>query len=134
MPQETKKKDVAPADDSTSLQGMVATRADELALLDALEKAFDYRGDVTITLTSGEVLTGYIFDRRRGDSLASSTLRLMPQDSDERRPVQFNEIDRVEFTGKDAAHGKSFERWVERYVEKKMKGEDASIYSEPLDE
>lgn len=113
---------------------MVATRADELALLDALEKAFDYRGDVTITLTSGEVLTGYIFDRRRGDSLASSTLRLMPQDSDERRPVQFNEIDRVEFTGKDAAHGKSFERWVERYVEKKMKGEDASIYSEPLDE
>lgn len=140
MPQETKSKGVAgganasaSGADASSLQGLVATRADERALLDALEKAFDYRGDCTIGRTDGTEVTGYIFDRRKGDSLEASTVRLMAADSDRPVVVRFSEIDRVEFSGKDPAHGKSFETWVTRYIEKKLAGEKASIESEPLE-
>jgi hypothetical protein len=85
--------------------GLVATREDERALLDALEKAFDYRGDCTITTAGGDAVTGYIFDRRRGETLDASTLRLMTPDSDEHVTVRFSEIARLEFTGRDTAHG-----------------------------
>ena len=32
----------------------------------AFDEAFDYRGDVTLTLTDGSVVECYIFDRRAG--------------------------------------------------------------------
>ena len=32
-------------------------------LADGIEQAFDYRGDVTVTLRTGEKIEGYIFDR-----------------------------------------------------------------------
>lgn len=132
MPQETKAKS-GTAQENPSLQGLVASREDERALLDALEKAFDYRGDVTLTLTDGSAVEGYIFDRRRGASLAASSVRIMRADSGEKVAVPFDRIGRVEFTGRDAAHGKSFEGWVKRYVQKKLAGESASIESESLD-
>jgi len=121
------------AGEKGSLQGLVATREDESALLGALEQAFDYRGDVTLTLTDGSSVFGYIFDRRRGGRLADSSVRLLTPDSDERVSVAFDRISRVEFTGRDAAAGKSFETWVKKYVEKKLAGEKASIESESLD-
>jgi hypothetical protein len=37
------------------------------------------------------------------------------------------------FTGKDAAAGKTWENWMRRYAEKKLKGEAADIESETLD-
>lgn len=132
MPQETKSRQ-DPAPDSGSIQGLVATRDDECALLDALERAFDYRGDCTITRADGSSVTGYIFDRRTSGTLAGSVLRLMSSDSDTPVVIPYNEIDRVGFSGKDAAHGKSFETWVTRYIEKKLAGESASIESDPLD-
>ena len=42
-------------------------------LAEGIEQAFDYRGDVTITLGSGERLEGYLFDRER----KSETIRVM---------------------------------------------------------
>jgi len=121
MPQETKKEPVAGTHEKPTLQGLVATREDEAALLGALEKAFDYRGDVTLTLTDGSSVEGYLFDRRRGDSLETSIVRIMPADGPtERRAIPFSRIERVEISGKDAAHGKSFERWVRRFTEKKL--------------
>lgn len=64
-----------------SLQGWVPSVADESELRAALEQAFDYRGDVTITLKSGETVVGYVFDRRPGKSLADSFVRILPEDS-----------------------------------------------------
>lgn len=139
MPQETKKAPpsveevLARHEHAPTLQGLVAGREDERALLDALEQAFDYRGDVTVTLASGEAVTGYIFDRRTGASLTDSRLRLLTADSDAKRSIAYSDIARIEFTGKDAAHGKSFEGWLRRYVEKKLRGEAASIESETLE-
>jgi hypothetical protein len=134
MPQDVKA-DAANAStgEAASLQGLVATREDERALIEALEAAFDYRGDVTITKTDGSSVTGYVFDRRTGDALADSKLRMMAPGSDAYIHIGYDEIDRLEFTGKDTAHGKTFERWIERFVEKKLAGQQASIENEPLD-
>lgn len=147
MPQETKIKETPQAAARTSLEGLAVTREDEKALLDALEKAFDYRGDVTITLTAtsamgalggeGTTVAGYIFDRSRGATLGQSRVRLMVAPPDPRAgqkvAIPFSQIAGVEFTGKDAAHGKTFENWVRRFTETRLKGERAGIESERLD-
>lgn len=138
MPQETKSKfasnPAVPGPEGTpSLQGLVATREDERALLGALEKAFDYRGDVSLSLTDGSVVTGYIFDRRAGATLAASSVRLLRDGSDEKVTIAFDRIARIEFTGRDTALGKSYESWLKKYVEKKLKGEAANIESEKLE-
>ena len=132
MPQETKAKS-GTGDEKPSLQGMVASREDEIGLIGALERAFDYRGDVTIHRTDGSSVEGYIFDRRKGETLAASSVRIMLADGGEKVRIGFDEIDRLEFSGRDMAHGKSFEGWVKRYIEKKRAGETASIESETLD-
>ncbi len=54
------------------LQGWIPPLATEAEVKEALEKAFDYRGDVTLTLRTGEVVEGYIYDRRHGAGLDDS--------------------------------------------------------------
>lgn len=141
MPQETKSKfEPGAATDGAgaggrpaSLQGLVVTREDEVALLKALESAFDYRGDVTVTLVNGAVIEGYIFDRVRGATLDASYVRLLGPASDEKIRIAFSDIAGLAFSGRDTAAGKTFEAWIKRYIEKKMAGEKASIESDALD-
>lgn len=99
----------------------------------AFDEAFDYRGDVTLTLSGGEVLECYVFDRRTGSTLADSVVRVMPTAGGEKRTIAYERIAKLEFTGKDTAAGKTWENWVRRYVEKRLAGEKASIESDPLD-
>jgi hypothetical protein len=106
-----------------TLQGWVPELAGEQELRRALEQAFDYRGDVTLTLKSGESVVGYVFDRRTGTSLADSFVRLLPQESSQRLDIAYAEIAALAFTGRDTAAGKSWEAWVRKYQEKKAAGE-----------
>jgi hypothetical protein len=106
-----------------TLQGWVPELADEQELRQALEQAFDYRGDVALTLKSGETVVGYLFDRRPGKSLADSFVRVLPQESQQRREIAYAEIAALVFTGRDTAAGKSWEAWVQKYQEKKAAGE-----------
>jgi len=106
-----------------TLQGWVPSLADEGELRAALEQAFDYRGDVTITLKNGETVVGYVFDRRPGKSLADSYVRVLPQESHERRDIPYASIAALAFTGRDTAAGKSWEAWVKKHEEKKAAGE-----------
>jgi hypothetical protein len=106
-----------------TLQGWVPMLAAESDLREALEHAFDYRGDVTITLKSGESVVGYVFDRRPGKSLADSYVRLLPQDSHQKRDIAYTDIAALAFSGRDPAAGKSWEAWVAKYWEKKAAGE-----------
>ncbi|MEM8836338.1 MAG: hypothetical protein AAGD00_11030 [Planctomycetota bacterium] len=102
--------------DAATLQGLVVTKDDEAALINALEEAFDYRGDVTIHTTSGESVEGFIFDRVKGDTLADSHVRLLPPKSDDKRTIAYRDIASLDFTGKDTAHGKSFESYLRKFV------------------
>ena len=89
----------------------------------ALEEAFDYRGDVTITRKDGSEIDGYIFDRRAGKSLAESYVRLLPKDGGPKISVCYADIVALAFTGRDMAAGKSWENWVRQYWEKRAAGE-----------
>ena len=99
----------------------------------AFDQAFDYRGDVTLTLADGTALECYVFDRREGRTFAESTVRVMLSGTGEKRTIVYPQIARLEFSGKDTAAGKTWENWVRRYVEKRLAGERASIESEQID-
>jgi hypothetical protein len=105
------------------IEGWVPELASEAELPDALEKAFDYRGDVTITRKDGSKVEGYIFDRRSGASLSQSVVRLMPQDSSQKLSIPYSDIAALAFSGRDTAAGKSWEAWVKKYWDKKAAGE-----------
>lgn len=117
----------------SAAQGDIFEAASADVLRHALEEAFSYRGDVTLTLADSSVVDGYVFDRRAGATLAESTVRVLLRDSDERRTVRWSEIRSVAFTGKDTAAGKTWESWVKRYAEKRLAGERASLESDSLD-
>lgn len=141
MPQETKSHpfhandaDVAPGTVHEKLEGWIPPLASESEVRAALERAFDYRGDVTITLKDGHKVEGYVFDRRSEPRLDHSVVRLFPKDSAEKVSVRFSDIARLEFSGKDTAAGKSFETWVKKYRERKAAGEkNIGIDAEKLD-
>jgi hypothetical protein len=106
-----------------NMQGRIPDLANDEDLLNALEKAFDYRGDVTISLKNGTKIEGYIFDRRIAPTLAGSSVRILPKDSNQKLSISFADIARLEFTGRDTASGKSWEAWVKKYWEKRASGE-----------
>ncbi len=98
-----------------TLQGWVPALAAESDLRAALEQAFDYRGDVTITLKSGETSSATSSIAGAGKSLADSYVRVLPQESQQRRDIAYAEIAALAFTGRDTAAGKSWEAWVKKY-------------------
>ena len=129
--------EVAPGFAKENLQGMVWDLASEDALRTGLEKAFDYRGDVTITKTDGATIEGYIFDRRTGKTLKDSYVRVIPASTGgslQKVSVAYADIAGLAFTGRDTAAGKSWEAWVKKYQEKKAAGEkNIELVPEQLD-
>jgi hypothetical protein len=125
--------EVSPGFVHEKLQGWIPELATEQDLREALEKAFDYRGDVTITRKNGSQIEGYVYDRRQGATLAASLVRILPADGSPRQSVPFSDIAGLNFSGRDTAAGKSWEAWVRKYWEKKAAGEQAAIQPESLD-
>jgi hypothetical protein len=115
--------EVAPGFAHENLEGWIPELAGEEEIRQVLEKAFDYRGDVTITRKDGSKLEGYIFDRRTGLNLSDSLVRVFPKDSNQKVSISYAEIAALAFSGRDTAQGKSFESWVKKYWEKKSAGE-----------
>ena len=126
--------EVAPGTRHDAVQGWVPQLATEEDLRSALEKAFDYRGDVTITLKDHSKIEGYIFDRVSGPTLATSFVRLIPASSAQRQKIGYDNIAALAFSGRDTAAGKSWEAWVKKYWEKKASGQgDLNLKPESLE-
>jgi len=126
--------EVAPGFEHENLQGRVWQPANDEELREGLEKAFDYRGDVTITRKDGRTVEGYVFDRRVGATLADSTIRLFPKGEAIKLSIPWSEIASLAFTGRDTAAGKSWEAWLKKYWEKKARGEkNIELTPEKLD-
>ena len=115
--------ELAPAAMHEKLEGSVPEMATEAEIRDAFEQAFDYRGDVTITLKSGERIEAYIFNRRTGPTLAESWVQYFAPNIESKQKLAYDQIARLEFTGKDRAAGKHWEDWVKAYNERKAAGE-----------
>jgi hypothetical protein len=126
--------ELAPGFEHENLEGWIPELASEEELRVALEKAFDYRGDIKLTLKDGRVIEGYVFDRRTAATLTDSLVRVIPAKERTKVAVSYAEIAALAFTGRDTAAGKSFEAWMKKYREKKAAGEKGiGIEPEKLD-
>ena len=126
--------EVAAGREREQLEGWVPELATDAEIREALEKAFDYRGDITITRKDGSKVEGYLFDRRSGSSLADSFVRIIPSTEKTKVNVAYADIAAIAFTGRDTAAGKTFEAWVAKYWAKKAAGEqNIQIEPEKLD-
>jgi len=126
--------EVVPGFERENLQGWIPQLATEADIRAVIEKAFDYRGDVTITSKDGAEFTGYLFDRRIGTTLTDSFVRLIVANKRDRPAISYSEIAAIVFTGRDTAAGKSYEAWVKKYWEKRAAGEkNISIEPEALE-
>lgn len=115
--------EVAPATPHENLEGWIPDLASPDDLRTVLEKAFDYRGDVTVTLRDGRQVEGYVFDRRTGGTLEDSFVKILPKSSSSRVLIAYSDIAALAFTGRDTAAGKSWEAWLRKYWEKRAAGE-----------
>lgn len=126
--------EVAAGRDREQLEGWIPAMASDSEIREALEKAFDYRGDITITRKDGSQVVGYLFDRRAGSSLSDSFVRIIPSNGSTKVNVAYSDVAALAFTGRDTAAGKTFEAWVKKYWEKKAAGEkNIQIEPEKLD-
>ena len=107
--------ELAQGREREELQGSVPSLATDEERRVAFEKAFDYRGDVTLTLRDGSVVNGYVFDRRTGATLEESAVRVIPANERTKLSIPYSEIAALQFSGRDTAAGKSFEAWVRKY-------------------
>ena len=107
-----------------SLEGRVFTPNSIEETREAVELAFDYRGDVTLTLCSGESVTGYIYNRHITGN--DSYLELFSVDRPDAQRVPYSDIATIAFTGEDTANGKSWETWVSK-KESERRAEAAQV-------
>lgn len=93
----------------TKLEGRVFRPATPAELAEAVESAFDYRGDVTLTLRSGEQVAGYLFNRETAGP--QPVLHVFPEAGGTRQ-IAYADVATIAFTGEDTAFGNSWEAWV----------------------
>jgi hypothetical protein len=117
-----------------NLEGWIPELASPEDLGIALEKAFDYRGDISLTFKSGERVEAFVFNRHTGSGLADSYVQYFASNAPEKRKASYADIARIEFSGKDRAAGKHWEAWLKKYAEKKAAGEtNIALMPEALD-
>jgi hypothetical protein len=95
--------------DSESLEGRLLRPANAAELAEAIERAFDYRGDVTLELVDGQELEGYVFNRQTENQ---ELVQIFPKQASEARILRYRDIAAIRFSGKDTASGTSWEAWV----------------------
>ncbi|HWV44927.1 MAG TPA: hypothetical protein VN039_02695 [Nitrospira sp.] len=101
-----------PGSLADSLEGRVFTPTSLTETAEAVELAFDYRGDVTLLLRSGESIAGYLFNRQAAGG--NSYLELFPVGHQNPQRIPYQSIESIAFTGEDTANGKSWEAWVSK--------------------
>jgi hypothetical protein len=93
----------------------------DMELTAMIEKAFDYRGDVTLDLKDGRQVAGYLSNRnlRGAEYCPEPFVELMIAGQPELVRVAYREIAGIRLSGEDTAAGKSWEEWVAKQAAKK---------------
>lgn len=105
--------------EDASLEGWVP--GPDVPLAEIIERAFDYRGNVTVERKDGTVLAGYLFNR---DARASGPFVQMFDAAGEGPiTIPYGAIKSIRFTGKDPAAGNSYAAWLERKAAAKAQGD-----------
>jgi len=93
-------------------------------LYDALDKALDYRGDVTLTLKDGTKQVMYIYNRKA--KAPEPFIEAMPADKDEKIRIYYKDIAGLFFSGVDTAAGKSWAVWMAKQAAKEQAEKDGA--------
>ena len=93
-----------------SLEGWAPEIPDAATLAEVVDRAFDYRGDVTVTLHDGRELVGYLFNRNR--DAAEPFVQMFERESSGPSSILYARIRSIRFTGKDTAAGNSYAAWL----------------------
>ena len=109
--------DDAPRDDTGAslLEGWEPVVGEEVSLADVVDRAFDYRGDVTVVRRDGSEMVGYLFNREA--EVAEPFVQMFDRAGDGPFTIPYAAIRTIRFTGKDPAAGKSYEAWIRRKAE-----------------
>ena len=80
--------------------------------IEAIDKAFDYRGDVTLQLSTGDTSEGYMSNRDA--TAATPVVEIYVKNVEEPRTIPYVDIKSIAFSGRDPASGKSWQAWVSK--------------------
>ena len=106
--------------DDKSLEGWAPAIPDDATLVDVVDRAFDYRGDVTIVLRDGSERVGYLSNRQA--EIADPFVELLEPASADPVTVRYADIRAIRFSGRDPAAGNSYAAWLERKAAAKAAG------------
>jgi hypothetical protein len=105
-------------DPQTPFEGWVP--GPDVPLAEVIDRAFDYRGNVTVDLHDGGAVSGYLFNR---DARARDPFVQMFDAAGEGPiTIRYGDIRTIRFTGKDTAAGNSYAAWLERKAAAKAEG------------
>jgi hypothetical protein len=94
-----------------SLEGWDPGVVDGPELAYVVERAFDYRGDVTVVRGDGREVVGYLFNRNTNVS-APYVQMFEREGGDEPVTIPYAQIASIRFTGRDTAAGNSYAAWL----------------------
>jgi hypothetical protein len=98
--------------EETSLEGWQPQMGEDASLAEVVERAFDYRGDVTVVRADGSELVGYLFNRDA--DAAEPFVQMFDHAGGGPHRIRYGDIRTIRFTGKDTAAGNSYAAWLRR--------------------
>ena len=93
-----------------SLEGWIP--GPDVSLADTIERAFDYRGNVTLVRHDGTELAGYLCNR--DTRAAEPFVQMFDAAGEAPITIPYRAIRAIRFTGKDPAAGNSYAAWLDR--------------------
>jgi hypothetical protein len=96
--------------DGATLEGWAPEIGPGLSLAEVVDKAFDYRGNVTVVRTDGSETEGYLFNRNADAPVPF--VQLFDVSGGGPHTISYREIRTIRFTGRDTAAGNSYAAWL----------------------
>ena len=92
----------------------------DVPIAEVIDRAFDYRGNVTLDLVDGGELMGYLFNRNA--YAREPFVQLFDAAGNGPLTFRYADIRAIRFTGKDTAAGNSYAAWLERKAAARAQG------------
>jgi hypothetical protein len=92
----------------------------DVPLAEVIDRAFDYRGNVTVERLDGGAVVGYLFNRN--DRAREPFVQMFDAAGEGPITIHYAEIRTIRFTGKDTAAGNSYAAWLERKAAAQAQG------------
>jgi hypothetical protein len=98
--------------DERSLEGWDPSDEDGVTLVELVDHAFVYRGDVSLETVDGRTIVGYLFNR--DTAVSTPFAEVMETETGARLRFPYAQIRTIRFTGRDTAAGQSWDAWQRR--------------------